>query len=215
MSRAGSGLFVTFEGIEGSGKSTQVELLRAAVPDALFVREPGGTELGEGVRRLVLHGPRMGAVAEMFLFMAARAELLQEVIVPALAGGRLVVADRYHDSTLAYQGGGRGLDVAWPAEFPRPDRTYLLAVPPEVGLARAGADLDRVESEPLDFHRRVAAAYDRIAAMEPERYLRLDGARPAEELSRLILEDMRTRRITSSSLSRSCRAGTPARPCRR
>lgn len=197
VDKTGSGLFLTFEGIEGSGKSTQVELLRAPLPDALFVREPGGTEVGEEIRQLVLRGPRMVPAAEMFLFMSARAELLQEVIEPALAAGRTVVADRYHDSTRAYQGGGRGLEVAWPSEFRRPDRTYLIAVAPETGLQRAGGDLDRLESEPLDFHRRVAAAYDRMASAEPHRFLRLDGTLPVDDIHRRILEDIRG--MTSSS----------------
>lgn len=200
-----AGTFVTLEGPEGSGKSTQVERLRGAYPEALFVREPGGTELGEQIRQLVLHGPPMSRAAEMYLFMAARAELLAEVIEPALAAGRLVIADRYHDSTLAYQGGGRGLDVGWPAEFRRPDRTYLLAVPPEVGLERAGMDRDRLESEPIDFHRAVAAAYDRMALAEPDRYLRLDATAPPAELHRRIVADLgallaaRPRRMPSSS----------------
>ncbi len=158
----------------------------------MFVREPGGTQLGEALLGLVLHGGPMAPAAEAYLFMAARAELLSEVIEPALAAGRMVVADRYHDSTLAYQGGGRGVKVSWPAEFPRPDRTYLLALPPEAGLERAGGRKpDRLESEPLDFHHAVAAAYDRLAAAEPQRYRRLDATLPASELHRCIVEDVR------------------------
>jgi dTMP kinase len=157
------------------------------------VREPGGTELGERIRDLVLHGPPMAPEAEMYLFMAARAELLREIIEPALAAGRLVVGDRYHDSTMAYQGGGRGLEVTWPRSFRRPDRTYLLAVPPEVGLDRRVAErtADRLEAEPIDFHRAVGAAYDRIAAAEPERYLRLDATLPPDALHGRIVEDIR------------------------
>lgn len=191
----GRGLFVTFEGPEGSGKSTQIERLRPLLPDALFVREPGGTELGERIRELVLDGPPMAPEAEMYLFMAARAELLRDVIEPGLAAGRVVVADRYHDSTVAYQGGGRGLDVSWPSGFRRPDRTYLLSVPAEVGLGRAGArrSADRLEAEPLGFHRAVGAAYDRMAAAEPDRYLRLDATRPPDELHHQIVEDIRRR----------------------
>ena len=186
------GFFITFEGPEGSGKSTQIERLRTVLPGALFVREPGGTELGERIRELVLHGPAMAPEAEMYLFMAARAELLREVIEPALAAGRVVVADRYHDSTLAYQGGGRGLDVGWPSGFRRPDRTYLLAVSPEVGLNRARTQrtADRLEAESLDFHRAVGAAYDRMADAEPARYLRLDATLPPHEIHRKIAEDI-------------------------
>lgn len=187
------GVFISFEGPEGSGKSTQVERLRQALPGALVVREPGETALGERIRELVLHGPAMAPAAEMYLFMAARAELLDRVIEPALAAGRVVVADRYHDSTLAYQGGGRGLAVGWPPEFRRPDRTYLLALPPALGLARARGEAaaDRMESEPLGFHAAVAAAYDRLAAAEPGRIVRLDATLDADVLAGLVLEDAR------------------------
>jgi dTMP kinase len=134
----------------------------------------------------------MAPEAEMYLFMAARAQLLREVIEPALAAGRVVVADRYHDSTLAYQGGGRGLEVGWPSGFRRPDRTYLLSVPAAVGLDRAGAQrrADRLEAEPLDFHRAVSAEYDRMAAAEPDRYLRLDATLSPGELHRRIRDDI-------------------------
>jgi len=185
-----AGLFLTFEGPEGAGKSTQVEMLRRALAEhnPLVVREPGGTALGERIRDLVLHDRAMSAAAEMFLFMAARCELLAERIQPALASGRLVLADRYHDSTLAYQGGGRGVQTYWPDFFPKPDRTYLLAMPAEAALRRlTGAD--RIEGEPLAFHRAVAEAYDQLAAAEQVRWLRLDAAAPAAEIHRLILAD--------------------------
>lgn len=179
-------LFVTFEGPEGAGKSTQVELLRTALANSspLVVREPGGTTLGERVRELLLHGASMSPEAEMLLFMAARAELLAELVRPALGEGRTVIADRYHDSTLAYQGGGRGVETWWPADFPRPDRTFLLRLPsPEAGFARiAGRRADRMESAGIEFHRRVAEAYDRLAAAEPARWVVLDAARPPGEL---------------------------------
>ena len=198
-----SGLFLTFEGPEGSGKSTQVERLRPSLPDALFVREPGETQLGRRVRDLVLHDRDLAPRAEMYLFMAARAELLAEVVEPALAAGRTVVADRYHDSTLAYQGGGRGLSVDWPADFPRPDRTYLLALAPEIGLGRAtrARAADRLESEPLRFHAAVAAAYDRLAEAEPERFLRLDATLAADVLAATVLADVQRlmRRLAPSS----------------
>lgn len=187
-----AGLFVTFEGPEGSGKSTQIELLRLALfaHEPVIVREPGGTDLGERLRDLVLHDRAMSPAAEMYLFMAARAELLAERILPALAAGKLVIADRYHDSTLAYQGGGRGLAAEWPPFFPRPDRTYLMSMPPELALRRlTGAD--RIEGEPLDFHRAVAAAYERLAAAEPARFVVLDATAPAEEIHRRVLGDAR------------------------
>jgi dTMP kinase len=186
------GVFVTFEGVEGSGKTTLVEMSANALErfQPLIVREPGGTALGERVRELVLHTP--GAIApeaELYLFMTARAELIAESIRPALESGRLVIADRYHDSSRAYQGGGRGVAVEWPAAFPKPDRTFLLAIDPAVGLKRRlglGPEADRLESEPPEFHRAVAAEYDRLAAQEPDRWVRLDARRPLEAL----LEDV-------------------------
>jgi dTMP kinase len=182
------GVFVTFEGVEGSGKTTLVEMTFKALErfQPLVVREPGGTALGERVRELVLHTPgAMAPEAELYLFMTARAELIAEKIRPALADGRLVLADRYHDSSRAYQGGGRGVAVEWPAAFPRPDVTFLLAIDPETGLRRRlglGPEADRLESEPPEFHRAVAAAYDRLAAEEPGRWVRLDARRPLEAL---------------------------------
>jgi len=189
-------VFVTFEGPEGAGKSTQVELLRAALVDRqpVVTREPGGTLLGERVRDLLLHsGVDMTPEAEMLLFMAARAELVGRVIGPALVHGRIVIADRYHDSTLAYQGGARGVATWWPASFPRPDRTFLLELEPEVGLERAGRSgrtADRLESEDLDFHRAVSAAYRRLAEAEPARFVRLDARRPRDEIHHAVLAEL-------------------------
>jgi dTMP kinase len=181
-------LFITFEGADGAGKSTQVELLRAALADRspLVVREPGGTPLGERVREVLLHGEPVSAEAEMLLFMAARAELLERLVRPALDAGRIVIADRYHDSTLAYQGGGRGIETWWPTDFPHPDRTFLLRLSsPETGFERmrgAGRRADRLESAGPEFHRRVVEEYDRLAATDPSRWVVLDATRPAEEV---------------------------------
>ena len=199
-----SGVFITFEGTDGAGKSTQIERLREALADhdPLVVREPGDTPLGERLRDLVLHDRDMAPAAEMYLYMAARAELLAERILPALAAGRLVIGDRYHDSTLAYQGGGRGLRAEWPDFFPKPDRTYLLALPPDAGLARVnGALADRLERESLAFHRAVAGAYERLAAAEPERFLRLDAREAPAAIHRRILDDATAllRRLMPSS----------------
>jgi len=175
------GLFITFEGTEGSGKTTQVELLGEwlADRDPVVVREPGGTEFGERIREVVLFaGLEIDAEAEMYLFMAARRQLIAEVIGPALAAGQIVVADRYHDSTLAYQGGARGVPTSWPDTFPRPDVTFLLQGPVETGLGRhesAGKSKDRMEQESIEFHRKVAAEYERLAASEPARFVRLDA----------------------------------------
>jgi len=166
-----------------------VELLRRALAarEPVVTREPGGTPVGERICDLLLHsGLDMAPEAEMLLFMAARAELLAELIRPALQEGRIVIADRYHYSTLAYQGGGRAMESWWPADFPRPDRTFLLRLPsPETGFQRmqgAGRRADRFESAGLEFHRRVADEYDRLAAADPSRWVVLDAARPPEEV---------------------------------
>ena len=188
-----NGLFVSFEGPEGAGKSTQVELLREALARhrPVVVREPGGTPLGEQIRRLLLESRlEMSPEAEMYLFMAARAELVDRVIAPALRRGGVVIADRYHDSTLAYQGGGRGADTLWPESFPRPDLTFLLVLPVEVGLlrqARAGKRADRIESEALPFHRALMAEYQRLATAEPQRYVRIEADRPAADVHAQVL----------------------------
>src|ERR1035437_6420366 len=190
----GRGLFITFEGTEGSGKTTQVELLGEKLSrlQPVVVREPGGTELGERIRDvLLMSGMQLDGEAEMYLFMAARRQLLQELITPALALGRIVIADRYHDSTLAYQGGGRGVPVIWPATFPRPDMTFLLALPVEPGRPRqlsAGKSADRGERESLEFHNRVAAEYDRLAAAEPARITRLDASETREAVHHKVMD---------------------------
>ena len=176
------GLFITFEGAEGSGKSTQAELLGEWLEkyNPVLVREPGGTELSEQIRETLLYkGMSIDPEAEMYLFMAARRQLVAEVIAPALEAGQIVIADRYHDSTLAYQGGGRGLPTSWPASFPKPDITFLLVGDVEKGLGRheaAGKSKDRMEQESLDFHRKVAREYIRLATEEPKRFVQLDAS---------------------------------------
>jgi dTMP kinase len=193
----GRGLFITFEGPEGSGKTTQVELLGLALVarEPVVVREPGGTDLGERIREIVLFGNiDIDAEAEMYLFMAARRQLIHEVIEPALAAGQIVIADRYHDSTLAYQGGARGVPTTWPSTFPRPDVTFLLAMPVEDGRDRqvgAGKSPDRVEQESIEFHRRVAAEYDRLASAEPARFTRLDATGSRESVHFAVMERVR------------------------
>jgi len=189
------GFFITFEGGEGSGKTTQLKALlapvRALQGEAIQTRDPGGTAIGNQVRELLLNGEnvRMLALAELFLYEASRAQLVQEVIRPALAAGRIVLCDRFTDSTVAYQGYGRGLNLdlverlnAVAADGLRPDLTFLLDLDPAVGLARAAERLahprqqpDRLEREVLEFHQRVRAGYRALAAREPERVVILDA----------------------------------------
>ena len=186
------GLFVTFEGGEGSGKSTQVtrlaDRLRAAGLDPLVTREPGGTPLAEGIRALLLDPARApGALAEALLMVAARADLVSTTLRPALAAGRVVLCDRYGDSTLAYQGGGRGLDPAQLAAWNRaatgglvPDLTLLFDVSPELGLARranAAGTPNRLDLESAAFHARVRERYLELARAEPARFVVLDASR--------------------------------------
>jgi dTMP kinase len=180
-----SGLFITLEGCEGSGKSTQLARLasglRAAGAQVHALREPGGTTVGEQVREILLSPAHEGmdAVTEVLLYEAARAEHVARVIRPALASGAIVVCDRYADSSTAYQGYGRGLDLGmvrslndWATGGLVPDRTIVLDVPPAEGLALATHDgADRLEREAIAFHVRVREGYLSMAREEPERFV--------------------------------------------
>jgi dTMP kinase len=196
-------VFVTFEGVDGSGKSTQAELLRDALAaegrEVVLTREPGGTELGERARELVLNGPAMTPWAEAALFAAARAELVARVILPALERGADVISDRYVDSSLAYQGIARGIGIDHVLDLNlnvvqglMPDLTVLLLLDPDEAAQRSGAT-DRLEREGADFRARVDAAYRELAARFPERIVALDGRRPADELAEVIRERLRSR----------------------
>jgi dTMP kinase len=196
-------VFVTFEGVDGSGKSTQAELLRDALAaegrEVVLTREPGGTELGERVRTLVLNGPEMSGWAEAALFAAARAELVAEVIRPALDRGADVIADRYVDSSLAYQGFARRLGIDAVLELNlavvqrlMPDLTVLLLVDVEEARRRAGAT-DRLEREGDGFRSLVNAGYLELAKMFPERIVALDGAQPRDALAEVIRDRLRSR----------------------
>jgi len=197
------GLFITFEGGEGSGKSTQIARLaarlRALGLDPLVTREPGGTALAEGIRALLLDSSvTPGPLSEALLMEAARADLVVNVIRPALMAGRPVLCDRYADSTLAYQGAGRGLDAAmlenWNATATgglQPDLTFLFDLDPEVGLARrasAGVSTNRLDRESLPFHQRVRARFLELAASSPERWIILDATASHDQLEARVWE---------------------------
>ena len=189
------GCLISFEGPEGGGKSTQALSLAAALRsrglEVLETREPGGTKLGETVRGILqndLAGEPPCDAAEALLFCAARAQLCRNVLAPALSRGAWVVLDRFTDSTLAYQGYGRGFSVetlramnAFATGPVRPNLTLLLDVPPETGLARALArsgSKDRIESAPAEFHRRLREGYLELAQTEPERFVVIDATAP-------------------------------------
>jgi dTMP kinase len=190
------GLFVTFEGGEGSGKTSQLarlaERLRGGL-DPLVTREPGGTPLAEGIRALLLDPAHdTDPMAEVFLMEAARAELVAKVIRPALQAGRVVLCDRYADSTLAYQGGGRGIDLELLRQLNRaatgglvPDLTLLFDLDPKIGLERRLADgrTNRLDREPLAFHERARSQFLSLAKAEPDRWTVLDAGRPPEWLA--------------------------------
>jgi dTMP kinase len=195
-------MFVTFEGVDWSGKSTQAQLLAAWLREqgrtVQTSREPGGTPVGEAVRSLVLHGEGMTAWTEAALYAAARAENAERIIRPALERGEDVVCDRYLDSSVAYQGAGRGLGEARVRDLSLtvtrdllPDRTFLVLLDPVEAQRRAGGDRDRIEREGGEFMQRVDAAYRILAANEPDRIVALDGAKGAEEIAEEVRERVR------------------------
>jgi dTMP kinase len=190
-------MFITFEGLDGSGKSTQAELLAEAVRgtgrDVVTTREPGGTPLGEQVRELLLGGGEISPWAEAALFTAARAELVDRVIAPALDSGAIVICDRYLDSSLAYQGVARGLGVDRVLELnltairgQLPDRTFLIEIDPEDAARRVGQEGDRIEQEDDVFRRQVANAYRLLAETFPQRIEVVDGNRPPVDIAKEI-----------------------------
>ncbi|MHB1131125.1 MAG: dTMP kinase [Chloroflexota bacterium] len=193
-------MFVTFEGPEGSGKSTQAKLLTDFLESrgqrVCLTREPGGTPLGDHLRQVLMRtgSVTMGARAEVLLFCAARAQLLEEVVLPRLAAGEHVVCDRYADSTLAYQAYGRGLAadpidavIKFATSGLVPELTLLLDLPVEEGLRRKGFDAsDRFESESVAFHERVRAGYLSLAAADPQRWLVIDARLPIQVIAERI-----------------------------
>ncbi len=199
-------MFITFEGPDGSGKTTQigqlVQRLSARGLDVTHVREPGGTSIGDQIRQ-ILHDHKNEAMnphAELLLYSASRAQLVAEVIRPKLAAGGIVICDRYADSTMAYQGYGHGLDLDTLRQITRfatgglvPDLTLYLDIDPERGLQRrntSGEEWNRMDALALDFHKRVRSGYLTLMAAEPGRWVKIDGEQPIEAVQAAICESI-------------------------
>ncbi|MFZ5646180.1 MAG: dTMP kinase [Bacillota bacterium] len=192
------GLFIVFEGIDGSGKTTQADLLASSLSDGgygvLVTRDPGGTALGEGLRNVLLYGAGpVDPVAEALLYGAARAQLVAERIIPALKTGSVVICDRFADSMTAYQGAGKGLDRGFLEGINtyacmglEPEITILLDIDPSMALARLTRPADRMEREGIEFLQRVRKGYLDMAGRNPGRYLVIDGSMPAQKMFPLI-----------------------------
>ena len=209
-----SGFFITFEGSEGGGKTTQVallaETLRARGHDVVETREPGGTPIGQTLRQLLLRPPTgqpadtLAPRAELLLMLADRAQHIHEVILPGLQAGRIVLCDRYADSTTAYQGYGRGFDLAeiarlnaFVCDVCQPQLTFVLDLPVAVGMQRAHerrgmAAVDHFEAASVSFHERVREGFRAIARAEPERVCLIDAARDIEAVRTAVLAGVRT-----------------------
>ena len=205
------GIFITFEGIEGCGKSTQAKLLSEALrsfgQSVLLTREPGGPRISEEIRSILLNKEftEMNRLTEVFLYMASRAQHTLEWIIPALQEGTIVISDRYYDSTYAYQGAAREIPEKEIETINtiattglKPDVTYIVDVPVVIGLDRLhngtkAEDIDRLESEDIDFHERVKTGYLELAEKEPERVVVIDGTKNVEEIHQDIMKDMKKR----------------------
>jgi dTMP kinase len=200
-----AGMFITLEGIEGSGKSTQAAMLKTYLAgkgfEVVATREPGGSPIAEKIRRILLDpsNKAMVPLAELFLYEASRTQHMAEIIAPALRAGKLVICDRFFDASTAYQGNARGID---PGEVTglnllatagtKPDLTIVLDLPVSAGLKRLGRSLDRLESEGIEFHERVREGYLQIARSEPARVRVADGSGPAEEVFDRVREIVET-----------------------
>ncbi|NKB37025.1 MAG: dTMP kinase [Gammaproteobacteria bacterium] len=202
------GLFITLEGIEGVGKTTQVdyvaELFRRKNRTVTVTREPGGTSVGEAIREILLQGKDLDICdeTELLLIFAARAQHLRRIIEPALARNEVVICDRFTDASLAYQGGGRGIDMArikqlidWLDGCIKPELTLLLDAPVETGLARAGSrgELDRFETETIEFFELIRQTYLKLARQEPERLSVIDASLDFDEVQAQIDAVIRSR----------------------
>jgi len=209
MSSLNNGKFITFEGIDGCGKSTQarflLERMNNSGVETILVREPGGTNISESIREILLHSSssgQMGDRTESLLMAASRAQLTQEVIIPNMDQGKFVIADRYSDSTLAYQGGGRNLDIEWLIELNNyatftllPDITFFVDIRPEEALRRLDNDKDRIEGEGIEFQTRVRKTYHELAERFNDRYVILDGYGEKGDIHRMVLNEMKRRKF--------------------
>ncbi len=204
------GIFITFEGIEGSGKSTQAQLastwLKSRNISHAITREPGDSTIGKDIRRILLseNTASLQPVSEALLYLADRFQHINEVIRPNLDAGNIVLCDRYHDSTVAYQGYGRGISLQWieniwsnSGQSLLPDQTLLLDLAPEIGLNRsleklrsAGLDESRFEKESLEFHTRVRDGFLEIARQNPKRFKMIDASLPSEKINQIIIEHL-------------------------
>ena len=210
MSFSNNAKFITFEGIDGCGKSTQArslldELNNSYSIDTILVREPGGTTISESIREILLDSIKgeLGDRSESLLMTASRAQLTQDVIIPNLELGKFVIADRYSDSTLAYQGGGRGIDIDWLIDLNNyatfalvPDITFLIDIRPEEALRRMDQNTDRIEGEGIEFQTRVRKTYHELAERFQDRYVLLDGHSTIEDIQKKSLIEMKRRGIT-------------------
>ena len=210
MSSSNNAKFITFEGIDGCGKSTQAKLLleymNKSGVETILVREPGGTNISESIREILLHSSsgQMGDRTESLLMTASRAQLTQEVIIPNMEQGKFVIADRYSDSTLAYQGGGRNLDIEWLNELNNyatftllPDITFFVDIQPEEALRRLDNNKDRIEGIGIEFQTRVRKTYHELAERFNDRYVIVDGYGEKGDIHQKVLIEMRRRKFVS------------------
>jgi len=193
------GKFVTFEGSEGSGKSTQsaflAEYLKVRGYDVLYIREPGGTPISEHIRSILLdqHNAAMGGFCELLLYMAARAQVVRDIIKPALKSGKIVICDRFLDSTIAYQGYGNGVDIGmiknigkFATQSIKPDLTIIFDIETEKGLSRTNRVKDRIEQRTLSYHQKVRKGYLELAKKEPKRIRLITVNKSIEEIQAIV-----------------------------
>jgi len=197
--------FITIEGVEGSGKSIQAKLLIEWLEkegyNPILTAEPGGTSIGKIIREILLNGSDINPFTELFLYLADRKEHIRKVILPGLKEKKIVISDRYYDSTFAYQGAGRGLEKKWIEDLMKkvvgnvvPDITFLIDVPPEIGLSRIKGK-DRIEKEEINFHKRVRQGYLERAEEFPDRITVINGIKKIQEIQNEIRSRLKERLV--------------------